>query len=302
MWKATGRHLHPIRGGDPTPPPWEAERIRDNLARDLEYLERQVPPFLRRTTPGLPSASTIVGPSTFEKSSSSSKFLGEKSSSSGFQSGSKTTSTLPSGGTTSTGLGSGGGGGGEVVLRPGALPLPSSTLGGEGEGLPYMMSGGGGGDMIVFGSQFYSNQMIPQVPYRTLPPRTYENWPRRESTPPIYAMARSPSFDIDERITTTSPSGRILTGGASVTVPVSEASPGQRTLMDMSVDDPYEFDPVIPDTSPEIVYPSSTQSTSTSRFKRTRDRERDMEARVAAMKEEFFEYRRRQKKRMESAC
>lgn len=69
------------------------------------------------------------------------------------------------------------------------------------------------------------------------------------------------------------------------------------------MDDPYEFDPVIPDTSPEIHYPQpSSTATSSTRFKRTRDRDMDMEARVAAMKEEFFEYRRRQKKRMESAC
>jgi phage shock protein A len=74
----------------------------------------------------------------------------------------------------------------------------------------------------------------------------------------------------------------------------------------MSVDDPYEFDPVIPDTSPEIVShvpgPLSSTTSTTSRLKRTRDRYENMEARVAAMKEEFFEYRRRQKKRMESAC
>lgn len=272
LWK-TGRHFHPRHQpqqhvpGDPTPPPWEAERIRDNLAlaRDLEYLERQVPPFLRRVGPG-PSSSGQL-----EKSSSSSRFQ-DRSTSSGFQSASKTASTLPSGAGSSaigTGLGSAGSGVGEIMLRVGHLPSP----GDDDIGLPYMISG----------------QYLPQVPIRSLPPRTYENWPRRESTPPIYAMARSPSFDIDE-----------VTRGASVTVPVSEASPGQRTLME-SVDDPYEFDPPhIPDTSPEIVYPQSSSTASTSRFKRTK--ERDMEARVAAMKEEFFEYRRRQKKRMESAC
>lgn len=49
LWKTatTGRHVHPqqqqhiqhhLPVPDPTPPPWEAERLRDNLARDLEYL------------------------------------------------------------------------------------------------------------------------------------------------------------------------------------------------------------------------------------------------------------------------
>lgn len=256
--------------------------------------ERQVPPFLLRR-PSHPSqlisqgqaSSSSLGPG-MEKSSSSSRFQ-DRSTSSGFQSASKTTSTLPSGGTGSSGVGTGlgSGGSGEIMLRPSMLP---QSPGRDESNLHHMID--------MFSGQYIPHQvmMIPQVPARTLPPRTYENWPRRESTPPIYAMARSPSFDIDEQMTR---------GGVTVTVPVSEASPGQRTILDMSVDDPYEFDPVIPDTSPEIAYPqpsSSGTSASTSRFKRTRDRERDMEARVAAMKEEFFEYRRRQKKRMESAC
>ncbi|XP_035703262.1 protein turtle isoform X2 [Folsomia candida] len=284
FWKtATTGRFHPQHlPGDPTPPPWEAERIRDNLARDLEYLERQVPPFLRRPShPSLTTGQELSSSGHLEKSSSSSRFQGfqDRSTSSGFQSASKTTSTLPSGGTGSSGVGTGlgsGGSGGEIMLRPGMLP--SSPL--RDESLHHMID-------------IFSGQMIPQVPIRTLPPRTYENWPRRESTPPIYTMARSPSFDIDE-----------ATRGVTVTVPVSEASPGQRTLMDMSVDDPYEFDPVIPDTSPEIAYPQPSSTASTSRFKRGRDREQDMdmERRVAAMKEEFFEYRRRQKKRMESEC
>ncbi|CAG7825055.1 unnamed protein product [Allacma fusca] len=248
----TGRHYHPHPSvSDPTPPPWEAERIRDNLARDLDYLERQVPPFVKRSLVAVPEKSA---------SGSSVRFQ-EKSSSSGFQSASKnTTSTIPSGQSSA----------GEIMLRPIALPEDQALV-----------------------QTLYSS--YPLLPYRSLPPRTYENWPRRESTPPIYAMARSPSFDVEDIPATT--------------VPASEPSPSTRTLLDMSVDDPYEFDPVIPDTSPEIVYPpqphpSTTTSTtsSSSRFKRSREKYENMEARVAAMKEEFFEYRRRQKKRMESAC
>lgn len=292
LWKTatTGRHFHPRLPNDPTPPPWEAERIRDNLARDLEYLERQVPPFLRHQLPSshshqqISTGSGAVGPS--EKTSglsSSTRLAQERSSSSGFQSGSKTTtSTFPSGAGSSgvgTGLGSGGTTASEVLLRPVGL---SSR---EEERLR-MMSGDFPSDIFL---------PAPTIPSRSfIPPRTYENWPRREPTPPIYAMARSPSFEIEE---------------TQLTVPLSEASPGTRTLLDMSVDDPYEFDAVIPDTSPEIAYPSqpppsstATPSTSMTRFKRTREKYENMEARVAAMKEEFFEYRRRQKKRMESEC
>jgi len=272
LWKTatTGRHFHP---SDPTPPPWEAERIRDTLARDLEYLERQVPPFLRESTQQI-----RVGPMSspaIHSSATDSRFQ-DQSSSSGFHTGSKqtTTFTLPSGSSgIDPGLGSGASGGHEIFFRHKDLP-----------------------DEPVQRTAIFSR--YPPTPmFRSLPPRTYENWPRREGTPPIYAMARSPTFDVGETRLT-------------ATVPVSEASPGSRTLQDMSVDDPYEFDAVIPDTSPEIAYPSPPQQSSSSmgpattvgRFRRTRDKYENMEARVAAMKEEFFEYRRRQKKRMESAC
>ncbi|ODM99645.1 Protein turtle [Orchesella cincta] len=285
LWKTatTGRHFHPRIPSDPTPPPWEAERIRDNLARDLEYLERQVPPFLRHP-PSNSQQQLGSGSVPFDKSnlgsSISTRIQQERSSSSGFQSGSKsTTSAFPSGAGSSgvgTGLGSGGTTSSEVLLRP-------VTLSGREVERLRMMEGLFPGD---------SFPPAPTIPSRSfIPPRTYENWPRREPTPPIYAMARSPSFDIED---------------TQITVPLSEASPGTRTLLDMSVDDPYEFDAVIPDTSPEIAYPSQpppgSTATSMSRFKRTRDKYENMEARVAAMKEEFFEYRRRQKKRMESAC
>lgn len=290
LWKTatTGRHFHPRLPSDPTPPPWEAERIRDNLARDLEYLERQVPPFLRHQLPLIPSThqqpSHIGGgivplEKTGLSSSISARLQQERSSSSGFQSGSKTTtSTFPSGAGSSgvgTGMGSGGTTSSEVLLRPVHLSSREEERLRMGEG-------------IFLGDSF---PPAPTIPSRSfIPPRTYENWPRREPTPPIYAMARSPSFEVEE---------------SQFTVPLSEASPGTRTLLDMSVDDPYEFDAVIPDTSPDSQpAPSSTMtpSTSMSRFKRTRDKYENMEARVAAMKEEFFEYRRKQKKRMESAC
>jgi len=257
-WNSTtrGRTYDP---SDPTPPPWEVERIRDTLARDLDYLEKQVPPFLQHPA-ARPQVHSPRHANEIERFSAT---LDGHSSSQGYLSGSK-----PSGSRSSLDRS------GKIPFR--SIPLPEAPMA--------------------------LRTFSPNHP--SLPTRTYENWPRRDFfTSPIFipAPTRSP-YTFEQYIDEMAP---------APTVPVSEPSPGNRTLLDMSVDDPYEFDPVIPDTSPEITTQvpgpmttttSTSSLSSSSRFRRTRDRYENMEARVAAMKEEFFEYRRREKKRMESVC